>query len=395
MPWRFLGASVLTSILAAAAGPAHGQAATPSHELFFEMKLLIRDRVLTRRLAVDQWAGGRLGLTRVRSAERTRFVLDRPLEDPWVFRWYPDSDEVKLGAAVHVDEPDGHPYGNLLPELLPRARSLHAAWWSDDPAAPVTGTGPSWQSEVAGFWSELHATERAAAPPLHADPVYPFHVLGNPEGRFRFETDPRGGVDPASIEQTMDRPWLSDGWDRSRGGESVSGYGFWEAERPTWEPNTYPALAAALQLLCWSPLPQSLGPSELLDGTRHLAPSWGVDLAAAASGVIAALNPRFGKRADWRGDAALSFVVAADGESIVLEGDTAFRPDHPGELSIRVWRRTRFDGAPREMIEDELQLLAVGDNPARIKLWIRVGYRPSSVSGKPSTNERSSSRTRR
>ena len=44
------------------------------------------------------------------------------------------------------------------------------------------------------------------------------------------------GVVVSQVVERISRPWLKDGWQRAREGETVAGYGFWESKRPRWEP---------------------------------------------------------------------------------------------------------------------------------------------------------------
>lgn len=99
-------------------------------ELEFEWKLRYRPRFSFLPGAVDQWAGARLALDR----EGSTLALRAPLEHPWVLRWYPGKDELKLGTTVTVavDETAGHPYAALAPEAARRAAARERAW-RDDP----------------------------------------------------------------------------------------------------------------------------------------------------------------------------------------------------------------------------------------------------------------------
>ena len=241
-------------------------AAAEEVELHFEMKLLLRDRVMFRRVAVDQWAGGVLRMARrPAGGGSSRYTLSAVIEDPWTFRWYPTKDEAKLGAAVAVEQPTGHPYGSLEPLLLPLAREKHRLWWADDRVEATAARSPPWSDDADSFWAERHRAEEQEKDPLHPDAVYPFHVLGDVAGRVVFAVRPDGAVDLESIRETACRPWLERGWQEWIAGRGRAGYGYWEERRPDWEPRTYETLAAALRLLAWSPFPFDTA-AEKLDG---------------------------------------------------------------------------------------------------------------------------------
>ena len=123
------------SILLAAAYVASGPASTGTAlavqdiEVFFEVKLLVRERFWGHRVEVDQWTGGRLRMRGTPLPDgSTRYDIVGVLESPWTFRWYPTEDEAKLGAAVHVKRPVGDAYGTLAPELERLARTPDHTW---------------------------------------------------------------------------------------------------------------------------------------------------------------------------------------------------------------------------------------------------------------------------
>jgi hypothetical protein len=392
--------AALLVVLACPAPPATaGPTPAPSanYELFFELKLLVRDRRLGQRVELDQWAGGRLLM---RDDGSGRFRLLHPIEDPWVFRWYPTRDEAKLGAAVAVAEPIGDPYGALAPGLITLAERRHREWWVDDRVVDETGALPNWRDRPEAFWAEIHRRERDSPPPLHDEPVYPFYILGDPGGRVGFSVDLLGRVLPDSIHEAMTDPWLPRGWEDWKEGDRNAGYGYWERARPDWEPRTYPALVAALHLLDWSPLPtpgredQLRGREydrSLLEGASPIGPL--IDVATT-------LNPKHLRGPAWSGGLALRFQALEEGEVVLLTGDSGDRSlTRPEDLSVRVWRHATYDPAASRLRTDELQAIAIADDPDRFKLWLRIGYRPASPStiesGSDSTNERISSRTRR
>jgi hypothetical protein len=329
-----------------------------------------------------------------------RFRLLRPLEDPWVFRWYPTTDEAKLGAAVAVAEPIGDPYGALVPDLIPLAKRRHREWWVDDRVADETGALPDWRGRTDAFWAETHRRERDVPPALHDEPVYPFYVLGEPSGRVDFSIDELGRLSPGSIHEAMTQPWLPRGWEDWKEGRHNAGYGYWDRVRPEWEPRTYPALVAALRLLDWSPLPATEATDLDDSGYDRPLPGCGTDVVGHLIGVAKALNPKLARGPAWSGALSLRFRTRADGDSVWLTGDSGDRSlSRPEDVSVRVWRHARFDPAAARLRVDELQAIAAADRPDRFKLWVRVGYRPASPPtidpGSDSTNERISSRTRR
>jgi hypothetical protein len=282
-------------------------------EVFFEVKLLVRQRVWGRQVQVDQWSSGRVRMKAVAATDgAVVYRISEVLESPWTFRWYPLKDEVKLGAAIWVEHPAGDPYGSLAPGLETQARAKFALWWDADPAIP----GPTWSAESGRFWARRHAQELVRKDALPEHPTYPFHVLGPLDDRFGFTL--RGGAVDAVVEN-MSGPWLPDGWSAALAGETVEGYGFWERKRPRWEPRTYETFAAALALL-GSPGSDS---TDSLDGLMR---------------VLTAMQP-----------------VAA-------------RLDERGLGEYREWRN-RGTGA------DEIQILVMDDDLDAFKAWVRVGYR--------------------
>jgi hypothetical protein len=300
-------------LASAAAAPSDSAVPPPELEVYFEIKLLVRERVRGRPVQVDQWSGGRVRMVGKRTSDGGMvYRIAEILESPWTFRWYPLKDEVKLGAAVWVEHPEGHPYGALAPRLEARARSKFELWWDADPAVP----GPSWSDESGRFWARRHADELDRKDPLPEHPTYPFHVLGPLDDRFGF-TLRDGAVE--SIVERMSGPWLPNGWSEARDGEPVEGYGFWERKRPRWEPRTYETFAAALALL-GSPGSDSADPTDGL------------------MGVLSAMQP----------------IAARLGR---------------GELRDPLEWRNREEGS------DEVQILVQDRDLDAFKAWVRVGYR--------------------
>ena len=294
------------ALLLATAPPA------PGLEVHFEVKLLVRDQVWGRRVEIDQWSAGRLRLAPSPGADDSTQVyrIVEVLEDPWTFRWYPVRDEAKLGAAIHLERATGKPYDTLASRLEPLAREKYALWWDADEASP----GPPWSAESGRFWAARHALEQAEKDALPDHPTYPFHVLGPLADRF--EVTLRAGVVERVVER-MTAPWLADGWAQSLGGAKVEGYGYWDRQRPGWEPRTYETFVAALGLL-----------------------GADADLDAGAQALLRAMQPRA-------------------------------RMARPQQREGRRTRAWRGDGAGVR----ELQLLIDSPEDGTFKLWVRVGYR--------------------
>lgn len=292
-------------------------------ELEFEWKLRYRPRFSFLPGAVDQWAGARLALDR----EGSTLALRAPLEHPWVLRWYPGKDELKLGTTVTVavDETAGHPYAALAPEAARRAAARERAW-RDDP-----------------FFRDCR--ERAGETPrLSPDPVYPFWALGDPAGRLAFRLLPGG--EAVDVRERLSEPWLPDGWAAARRGEAREGTGYWEAERPDWEPRLYPAIAAALGAL----------------GER-------VPLAAVAA-VAETLNPRARGRLDW-GDATLP----PGGPFPVDGGRYRARVERTASPAPHGSAQGAAPGAQRVRVRIES-----ARDPCALRVELTVGYRPDEVS---------------
>lgn len=357
---RVLLSSLLCLQLAALGPSAVRGADDGAVELYFELKLLLRQRHWTGRLALDQWAGGRmLGVFTDRGDGVRRFELARPLDDPWTFRWYPTRDEVKLGAAVWVERARGDVYASLARRLEPQARERYARWWDGDRVERTMDRQPPWLDEADGFWARRHRLENEEKDPLAGEPTYPFHVLGPAAGRLAFDVDPDGRVRAASIVETMTEPWLPRGWQESLEGRTRPGYGYWDRKRPRWEPRTYETLGRLLALLAWSCSDESV--------------PW---LPAATAAAVETLVPRAEGRFDWEGTLPLRCRTerAEDGATVeVALADDRLAGSPP--LRFRTWRLFRAPSAAGTAA-DELQLL-VGDDAERLKLWVRVGYRPA------------------
>jgi len=303
--------------------------------------------------------------------------LIAPIEDPWTFRWYPTLDEVKLGAAVWIEEPTGSAYEQPAAKLTPKATQLYSQWWQDDHILPTAPVRPEWQQQAERFWAERHRSELEEKDELPPRPVYPFHVLGPAADRFGFAVADDGSIDRESIRDEMSVPWLADGWARWLRGERPSGYGYWDRERPHWEPNTYPALAAALRLLAWPTLPRG---TDTASGSGVVHPAeHDVDLLSELTRVTGTLAAKARSRLHWRGSPTVSvrWTIGDDG-SLVSIAEADEESEQGDRLRYRLWRYTRRDAGSRGVTQDELQLLAEGRDPTRLKLWIRIGYQSGS-----------------
>lgn len=391
----------VVAVLAASAVAATGATAASRQtdggptvvELYFELKLLYRGGVAVR-AAVDEWAGGRLRMSRVGGHPggdgTTTLSLECPLEDPWTFRWYPTRHEVKLGAAVWVPRPRGDAYAALAAALAVAARERYRLWWEDDRVRSTAPETPSWAASADRFWAQRHRRELEIKDPLSDPPVYPFHVLGDARGRFVVPLDGGGVVLSSRIEQRMSEPWLPGGWQAWLDGQRPSGYGYWERKRPSWEPGTYRAVAAAVALLGWSPWNHgSPSPASATDGARRYrvpraAPaatdaSTSVDLLRQVGRVVTALLPRAAERLPWSGSPPVDFRVGDDGDRwTVTRGQSPPTPaESDSRVVQRVWRYSRFDRRAGVVEQDELQLLVTVGNGDDVKLWLEVGFRPT------------------
>lgn len=332
-----LALALLAPALAPASAPASDGAAATEERYLVELDLAAHRSGVRGR--GELLAGARLSM----SARRTddgglALDLDRALEDPW--------------KLFHVD-PLG-PFGRLT-----------------QVAAVITLPEASWEAlaarraEAGRLAAERHARWRPAVgkkPPL--DGSFFFVVIGPPEGRFTVEVDASGSV--RRVVNRMTERWLNGDFDRFIGdwgpdGErpgAECGYWFWnhgETQPFRWQPRTYRAVAAALELLAGEPR----------DGN---------DFLRGAERVVATLAP------DAQGIAGR---VAADTSPLPIERDEVLRPG--GETVVVVTakadqgaiaRRTVFAGGL--VVADRLE---VEIERRRGTLNLRIGYRPFGQDG--------------
>lgn len=278
-------------------------------------------------------AGARLLMSSRRSpAGGLTLAFERALEDPWKLFHLdpigPFGGQTKAAAVITLPEASW--------DALDERRAAHAR------AA-----------------ARRHAGWRPAAgrkPPL--DGAFAFIVIGDPIGRFNLEI--AAGGERVAVENRMTDRWLNGDFGRFVGDWGPTGarpgaprgYWFWndgETEPFSWQPGTYRALAAAVELL-------------------GRAPADGIELVRRAERVIEALAPRApGRRAPSWPPLTLEEreEIGADGETIVVS--------QAKKEEVAVVRRLTL-GKERLVVADSL-LLEV--DRVRSGLRLAVGYRPA------------------
>lgn len=209
------------------------------------------------RADADLLAGGRLTMTGLPSSSGAfRLSSSAIVEHPWKLYWVdplgPFGEEIKAASVV------------TLPETT---------WLALEAA----------RNENAAFGRLRHQRWlEHAEKPRKLDGSFAFIVIGPVEGRFRFDVGAHGAISEATNRMT--HRWLPGPFDQFVGTELVpNGYWFWnngEVEPFDYEPHTYHAFAAALELLA-VPLPRL--PGSVL--------SW-PDVVKTASEVLSTLAPK-------------------------------------------------------------------------------------------------------
>ena len=242
-------------------------------------------RVRGARGAADLEAGGRLSMTGRRDADGTlELTLGAVIEEPWKLYWVdprgPFGEEVKVAYVVTLAE---------------------GTWTALDAARAASADD--------GLRRHRRWLENAEHPrPL--DGTFAFIVVGAARGRFGITIAPDGAV--SAVSNRMTDRWLNGPFDQFVGSWGISdadatgdtgvaaagpapeGYWFWNhgETRPfEYEPHTYHALAAALDLLALPPP----APNEEREAIEPAGP-WR-DLVARTARVLEILAPRAGSGA--------------------------------------------------------------------------------------------------
>lgn len=234
-----LSALLLAFIFALASQGASGQErhSQPRYEVWY--RATARHRGVTAN--ADLEAGGRLLMARTGISPETRLDLIRVLEDPWkLYSLDPVGlfgEETKYAAVVTLPEGSWKALDAARRRVAALGRAQHGAWIeSTDQPRPLDGT-------------------------------FAFVVTGHPKQRFNIEL--RKDASVARVVNRLTSRWLSGpfvqfvgNWGKEPGAElDLNGYWFsnnGESEPFDYEPHTYHAFAAALELLT-VPLPRTPG----------------------------------------------------------------------------------------------------------------------------------------
>ncbi len=354
-----MGRSALSSVLAAAwvLGTTLAAAASPPYtvELSFELDA----RVETPALDATVRAAARLLMESERKSDGgVRLSLLEPLAPAWKLYTVdpagPLGEEAKLGAVVTLAEPSWEALAQASDEVDRLGRDQH------------------------------RRLADAGLARLPFDGSFAFVVIGPPRGRFLVEVARSGRVTSA-VDRLTDR-WLPGdldahlaAWRQAEAAKRAPPHGYWfwnhgETRPFPWEPHTYHALAAALDLLA---LP--LFPDDDAERAAALGSSYALGqerVAETARRVLETLAPKVrGKLLGEGGGSALFHVSAVSEREVVVEGgfDVPLSGARSADTRLRFSRRAVFDRTARQTHSDEVEVELTS---AAAKLALRVGYHP-------------------
>lgn len=274
-----------------------------------------------------------------------RLELVRPLVDPWKLYWVdpfgPFGEEIKLATVKTLSELSWEALETAQEEVALTGRERHALW--------------------------LDGTDRER--PL--DGAFGFIVIGPPAGRFAIDIHPTGNI--REVTNRLTDRWLSGPFGRFVGTapeETPHGYWFWnqgETEPFEYEPHTYHAMAAALELLAL-PLP-----SIPTSGDEEESVIWN-DPTKLALEVLTTVAPKIGSRlskhqptrgaieVEGRSDGHLLAVrVHLPREGLRIDRETMLPPDSSPPESDRL--RLRLE-SPRRLLEIDVGYARSEPNPS-------------------------------
>ncbi|MDH3745454.1 MAG: hypothetical protein OES47_10175 [Acidobacteriota bacterium] len=291
----------------------------------------------------DIRAGGRL-LMRLdpEAASGRRLELVRPLEDPW---------------KLYSVDPLG-PFGGETKLAL--VTTLPEASWEalDESQAEIARIG----RERLARWIEATRSKR------RLDGAFGFVAIGPATGRFAIDFHTGGRV--LDVTNGLTDRWLPGPFDQFIGSwgsgfsdkDAPRGYWFWnqgETKPFEWEPHTYHAMAAALELLA---LPLPPNPDS---GPRMPTVSW-ESPEVLAFDVLTTLAPKIAGRIRDRSShqGAVEVKTRRDGDSLRI------RVDRTAE-GLQIDRELIFSDSPTPPLSDRLRLRI---ESRRRLLEIEVGY---------------------
>lgn len=217
---------MLAVLLVAAEVPAP---AAESSRQPWEAWYSVSARVRSLRVDADLVAGGRLAMVeRAASSGKLVLSLDEVLEHPWKLYWVdpfgPIGTEVKVASVVTLPEATWEGLARAEEESERSALDRHRAWFE------------------------------TAQRPRALDGTFAFLVIGDAKDRFRIEVAPDGRL--AGVTNHLTDRWLPGPFDQfvnaTANRSPGVGYWFWNRGEEVphgYEPHTYRALAAALELL--------------------------------------------------------------------------------------------------------------------------------------------------